>query len=34
MNETEIEYLKENLKFWAIVLTAIATPWFIVYVIL
>ena len=29
-----MDYLKENLRFWAVVVSAIAVPWFIVYVIL
>lgn len=34
MKEIDMDYLKENLRFWAVVVAAIAVPWFIVYVIL
>jgi hypothetical protein len=34
MSETEIQYLKDNLKFWALVIAAIGAPWAIIYIIL
>ena len=34
MNDDDITAIMENLKFWALVLAAIALPWSLIYMIL
>ena len=34
MTESEIEDIKVNLKFWALVAAAVGIPWFLIFLIL
>lgn len=34
MTESEIEDIKVNLKFWALVVAAVGIPWFLIFLIL